>query len=167
MVSQYRKNPLFCVIHGFCFWAPEVFWVHGLYGPSQPKRGYARSRTTEQLGMWEFFFFEMWRWKYVEIGQLFLCRRPIATILDPFLFGWEKCQPCIPGYLKRFKNGQNSLYAHLMHSIASHSPGLRYIIQHWGHWHHHNGFTISKKKPFFCGNRVFFWRHPRFSKSTA
>ena len=88
-----------------------------------------------------------------------MCRRPIATILDPFLFGWEKCQPCIPGYLKRFKNGQNSPYAHLMQSIASLSPGLRYIIQPSGHWHHHNGLAYRKSR-FFWGTRDFLSSRP-------
>ena len=97
-------------------------------------------------GSWSF---GMRGWKYVEMGRLdfFLSvRKPLTDHFWTPFFGWKKCQPCIRGDLKKLKWAKDRAFGHLMHSIASPSPGLRYKIHLWGHWHHCNGFIISRKK---------------------
>ena len=61
------------------------------------------------------------------------------------------------GPQKAQKQSKTAFFGNLMHRIASLSPCLRYRIQMWGHWHHYNGFTISKKNThlFFAKIMVF------------
>ena len=72
-------------------------------------------------------------------------RRPFSSVFNTFL-----------PFSFKTKTVKNSLFGYLTHSIASLSPGLRYRIQIWGHWHHYNGLAISKEKhTFFCPIHVF------------
>ena len=71
------------------------------------------------------------------------------------------------GPQKAQKQSKTAFFGNLMHRIASLSPCLRYRIQIGGHWHHYNGFAISKKHPpFFCENHGFGGTRD-LSKSTA
>ena len=98
--------------------------------------------------------------KTIEIGQLdsFWSGHPWPTILDPH-FGWKKCQPCSRGDLKRFKerSRRGDFFGHLIHSMASPSLGLGHKIQLWGHKHHYNHFTVSKKNTFCLGRITVFF----------
>ena len=79
----------------------------------------------------------------------FLVRTPLTDHLwTPFLAG-KSAKPAFEWTWKGSKTVKNRVFGHLMHSIAPLSPGLRYSIHLWGHWHHYNGLVISKKKPPF------------------
>ena len=104
-------------------------------------------------------------WVKIRLSRPTCCwpGHPWPIILGP-LFWLEKV-PILHsiGLEKAQKRAKKRDFGHLMHSIASFSPGLRYIIQLSGHLHHYDGFTISRKKTLFSKITFFlacFSQHP-------
>ena len=166
MVSQYRKTPLFCCCKNHVFLGTRDFsksrpiWTF----TAKKKGGYARSRTTERIDTWELIFWNVG----VKIRRnratcfFFGPDTPDRPFWTPFL-AWKSAKPAFGRTWKGSKTVKNRVFGHLMHSIASPSPVLRYRIQLWGHWHHYNGFPISKKPTFFFFlQKSRFFGHSRF-----
>ena len=144
-----KNTTFFWENHGF--WAPEIFLSpQPIWTFTVKKVGYVRSRTTERIVTW--------------VLIIFFVRTPHSDHFGPPFFWLGKiAKPAFEGTWKTsYKTVKNSLFGHLMHSIASLLPGLLYRIQIWDHRHHYSGFPISNKKNTFFVAKITVFGHPRF-----
>ena len=131
MVSQYRKKK-----HIFCCCKNHGFLGTRAFSKSTAYMGfYSKKKDVCQISNYradcdvELIFWNVGVKIRRNCPTFVLSGHPGPTIFGP-LFGWKKCQSCDRGDLKRLKKRSKiDLFGHLMHFIASLSPGLWYIIQ--------------------------------------
>ena len=145
MVSQYRnKSPLFCCENYGFLGTPEFCKSTAymdVYSQNNGAFQILNYRANCYVGVG---VSGMWGMKVRRSRPACLCSgHPDRSFCTRFFGLKNSANPAFEGTSKGSKTVTNPVFGHLMHSIASFSSGLRYIIQRWGQWHHYNGFTIS------------------------
>ena len=146
MVSQYQKKSLFFLRKSSVFGALIIFRSSRPACTLLAEIRHVRSRATKRIVTCFFFLNVMVKIRRNSSTYPFSLEHPYRLFWT--FFFWLKRMLSL--HSRELEKAQKSLLGKRMHSIAFRLPGLRHIHQLWGRWHHHNGFTISKKNRHKC-----------------